>query len=408
MAGAGGRAAAASRARKRRPAGPGTGLLRGRFRACGPPSVLTVGVEEEFVLLDAATGQAALVAPDLLRLLEGEPWAKQELMRFQFETNTKVCTGLDEVRRELVRHRQIVASAAQQLGCRLVASGTAPYGTPGLPGLTDTPRYRELARRFAPLVADAGNCGCHVHVGVPSRNLGAQVLTRLRPWLAPLLAISANSPIAGGRDTRWQSWRYQLWSRWPTARPPGIWLDATSYDATIRGLLRHGAALDVPSVYFHARLSPRYPTVEVRIADVCLEADDAVLLAGLVRALVATLIAETKRGRPVEPASTRRVVAAISAAAEHGLSGLGVDPLAGEPVTQRGLVDRLVDRVHPALEHCGDAEEIEALLCRLDQRGTGAARQRALWFRTRSPGEFTEALARATRCHPAQPGTAPA
>ncbi len=76
--------------------------------------------------------------------------------------------------------------------------------------MTDQPRYRELARRYGPRAARAGStCGCHVHVGVPSRDLGVQVLARLRPWLAPLLAITATSPIAGGRDTGWASSRYR-------------------------------------------------------------------------------------------------------------------------------------------------------------------------------------------------------
>ena len=88
-----------------------------------------------------------------------------------------------------------------------MASGVAPYRTPGLAAVTPQPRYRELARRYGPVVAEAGTCGCHVHVGVPSRDLGVQVLARLRPWLAPLLAVSANSPIADGHDTRWASWR---------------------------------------------------------------------------------------------------------------------------------------------------------------------------------------------------------
>jgi len=395
----------ASRATTRPPGGRGAGALRTRLPGRTATAALTVGVEEEFVLIDPATSKAALAAPELLRLLDGAPWAKQELMRFQFETTTKICTRLDEVRRELTRHRQVVASAAEQLGCRLVASGTAPYGTPGLAGLTDTPRYRELARRFAPLVAEAGTCACHVHVGVPSRDLGVQVLTRLRAWLPQLLAISANSPIAHGRDTGWQSWRYRLWSRWPTARPPGVWPDAAAYDATVRRLIRHGAALDPPSIYFHARLSPRYPTIEVRIADVCLEVDDAVLLAGLVRALVATAIVEARRGLPVEPASTRRVTAAISAAARHGLCGPGLDPLTGEAVTHHRLIDRLIDRVHPALELSEDADEIQTLLRRLDEHGTGAAHQRALWIQARSADEFAKALARVTRNEPVRSWT---
>ena len=180
-----------------------------------------------------------------------------------------------------------------------MASGVAPYRTPGLAAVTGQPRYQELARRYSPVVAEAGTCACHVHVGVPSRDLGVQVLARLRPWLAPLLAVTANSPIAGGHDTGWASWRYAIQSRWPTAAPPAVWPDAAAYDTAVRRLIARGAALDERSVYFLARLSPRYPTVEVRVADVCLDAGTAVLLAGLTRALVATALAEARRGTPV-------------------------------------------------------------------------------------------------------------
>ncbi|MGO9189619.1 MAG: YbdK family carboxylate-amine ligase, partial [Streptosporangiaceae bacterium] len=231
-----------------------------------------------------------------------EPGIQQELMRFQVETGTRVCTGLDDLGRELIRLRRLAAAAAASLGCRLVASGVAPYRTPGLAAVTDKPRYRELARRYGPVVAEAGTCGCHVHVGVPSREAGVQVLARLRPWLAPLLAVSANSPIAGGHETGWASWRYPIQARWPTAVPPAAWPDAAAYDTAVRRLIGQGAALDERSVYFLARLSPRYPTIEVRVADVCLDAGTAVLLAGLTRALVATALTEARRGTPAAAA----------------------------------------------------------------------------------------------------------
>ena len=226
---------------------------------------ITLGVEEEFVLLDPSTGATVLAAAELVRMLGGEPGVRTELMRFQVETVSAVCTSLDEAGRELTRLRRLAADAAAQLGCRLVASGVAPYGTPGLAAVTGQPRYRELARRYGRVVAEAGTCACHVHVGVPSREAGVQVLARLRPWLAPLLAVSANSPIAGGHETGWASWRYPIWSRWPTAVPPAAWPDAAAYDTSVRRLIGQGAALDERSVYFLARLSPRYPTVEVRV-----------------------------------------------------------------------------------------------------------------------------------------------
>ena len=358
--------------------------------------MITLGVEEEFVLLDPSTGAAVLAGPDLVRMLGGEPGVRQELMRFQVETGTRVCTSLDEVGGELVRLRRLAAAAAASLGCRLVACGVAPYRTPGLAAVTGQPRYQELARRYGPVVAEAGTCACHVHVGVPSRELGVQVLARLRPWLAPLLAVTANSPIAGGHDTGWASWRYMIQSCWPTATPPAAWPDAAAYDTAVRRLIARGAALDERNVYFLARLSPRYPTVEVRVADVCLDAGTAVLVAGLTRALVATALAEARQGTPVPAAPARQVAAALAAAAQHGPAGAGLDPVTGQAVDAATLRTRLLDHVHPALRDHGDTQTITGLLRRLDDRGTGADRQRALFTSAASTPAFITALARAT------------
>ena len=377
-------------------AGRGAKVPGGRWGAVRAAGAITLGVEEEFVLLDPSTGATVLAGPELVRMLGGEPGVQQELMRFQVETGTRVCTGLDDVGRELIRLRRLAAAAAARLGCRLVASGVAPYRTAGLAAVTGQPRYQELARRYSSVVAEAGTCGCHVHVGVPSRDLGVQVLARLRPWLAPLLAVSANSPIAGGHDTGWASWRYVIQSRWPTAVPPAVWSDAAAYDMAVRRLIARGAALDERSVYFLARLSPRYPTVEVRVADVCLDASTAVLLAGLTRALVATALAEARRGTPVAAPPARQVAAALAAAARQGLAGAGADPVTGQAVDAPTLRARLLDHVYPALSDHGDIQTITRLLRRLDDRGTGADRQRALFTSAASTPAFITALARET------------
>jgi len=110
-------------------------------------------------------------------------------------------------------------------------------------------------------------------------------------------------------------------SRWPTATPPAAWPDAAAYDAAVRRLIRQGAALDERNVYFFARLSPRYPTVEVRVTDVCLDAGTAVLAAGLTRALVATALAEARQGTPVPAAPARQVAAALGARRDRNRPG---------------------------------------------------------------------------------------
>jgi len=193
---------------------------------------------------------------------------------------------------------------------------------------------------------------------------------RLAPPGSALHRLPLARSHAGAVAGRAASWRHALWSRWPTATPPEPWPDAAAYDTAVRRLIARGAAIDEPNVYFLARLSPRYPTVEVRVADVCLDAGTAVLAAGLTRALVAT--------------------------ARHGLAGPGIDPVTGQPAGARVLRARLLEHVRPALSDHGDTETITGLLDRLDDQGTGADRQRALFTRGLSTPAFITALARAT------------
>jgi carboxylate-amine ligase len=143
--------------------------------------------------------------------------------------------------------------------------------------------------------------------------------------------------------------------------------------------------------------------VEVRVADVCLDVESAVLLAGLTRALVATALAEARRGTPVAAVPTRRVDASLAAAARHGIAGSGVDAFTGRTVAARDMLDQLVDHVYAALEDRGDTGVVTALLRVLEDRGTGAERQRALFAQAGSASEFVEALARATTSEASAP-----
>jgi carboxylate-amine ligase len=366
---------------------------------------LTIGVEEEFVLADPVTGGVALAAPRVLELLDGEPAVTAEFLRFQIETATGIHTGLDGIRAELLGLRRLVADAAGHAGCLLLASGTPPCGDlPGLPGVTAEPRYRALAARYPALTAEAGTCACHVHVGIPSPALGVRVLAGLRPWLAPLLAISANSPLAHDEDSGWASGRYPLWSRWPTAQPPLDWPDETAYAASVDDAVRRGDAMDAHGVYFYARLSPKYPTVEIRIADVGLAVEDAVLLAGLVRALVVTILAEARAGVAPRPVRTALVVASLTAAARDGYPGHGVDAFTGQVVPQHLIVGRLLDYVRPALRANGDLATVDRRLAAVRAGETGAQRQRALFARTGAPAAFVAGLASATLAGAGEPG----
>src|SRR3712207_3529797 len=254
-----------------------------------------MGVEEEFLLL-RPDGAAATLAPDLLRSLPGEARVQAELMQFQIESTSRTRTDLRDVAGDLVGARRAVAEAAREYGVLLVASGTPPSGVPGRAAVTASARYRLMLDRWSP-AGEAVSCATHVHVGVPSRDLGVAVVERVRGWLPVLLALGANSPFWRGRDTGWASFRHAVLRAWPTATLPPRLRDAAEWDAAVTERIATGAALDPASVYWFARLSPRYPTVEIRVADAALTAVEAVLLAGLCRALVVTALREAVAGR---------------------------------------------------------------------------------------------------------------
>lgn len=355
--------------------------------------VPTLGVEEEFLLL-RPDGDVACVGPEVLRLLSADPAIQPEWMRYQVETATSVCTDLSALADELTRSRRALAAAATACGASLVAAGTPPFDVPSSPPVTENLRYLRLAEQFPAISRRGVASGCHVHVAVPDRDAGVMVLSRIEGWLPVLLGLSTNSPLWRGRDTRWASYRYVVQRAWPTATPAPRCPDAASYDAALAARLAAGDAMDPGSVYWFARLSPRYPTVEIRIADTCLAVEDAVLIGSLCRALVATALPGTASSLFTE-VPERLLSASLRSAAQGGLDAIIVDPRGRVLRRGRQVLAELVDLVAPALDAAGDGPLVAELVDRRLRRGSGSERQRAL--RRRLDREaFVAALAEET------------
>jgi carboxylate-amine ligase len=365
----------------------------GRDVAGGAP---TVGIEEEFLLLDPRTGSVAAVAPEVIALAAAPHVVTSEIMRYMVETRTPVCRTLGEVRTGLVRARHRLAGAASAHDVVGVAVGVPPRGLPREVMITEAPRYAELLRRFPDMARTSGTCSCHVHVGVANRRLGLQVLLRLRPWLPTLLALSAASPVWEGRDSGWASRRFPLTARWPTVLPPPDVCSVEAYDAAVRAAVSSGLALDARNVYYLARLSPRYPTVEVRVADVCLTVDHAVAYAGLVRALVATAVDEAQRAVPPLRVPDALLLESCWSAARRGLGGHLRDPRNGERTPSPTLVADLLELVRPALGAGGDEAVVVPSIEQLVDEGGGAALHRRLLRAVGTPAAYVRALSELT------------
>jgi carboxylate-amine ligase len=334
-------------------------------------------VEEEFLLVDPVTGIPVNRADEVLAAarerfgLELE----HELTGAQVEINTSVCRDVEQVRRELLETRRVVARAARAAGCRAVAVGAPPLGD-ATGEITDSLRYRRIAREFGALAEQQLICGCHVHVAVPDRETAVQVCNHVRPWLPVLAAVTANSPLSGGKDTGFASWRSTVWSRWPVSGPPPFFTSWQHYEEVCDTMIAAGTALDRAMIYWDVRPATDLPTVEVRIADVAVSVDDAVLLAALVRALVARAVVDVERGVQAEDVPQETLRQACWGAANEGLRGSALDVVSGKPRPVRQQLDDLVVRLTPVFEANGDLPAVQRGLRLLDGAGGGAERQR--------------------------------
>ncbi|MFD9879230.1 glutamate--cysteine ligase, partial [[Kitasatospora] papulosa] len=239
-------------------------------------------------------------------------------------------------------------------------------------------RYRWLARRFGLTAQEQLTCGCHVHVSVESDEEGVAVLDRVRSWLPVLLALSGNSPFWQGQDTSYDSYRSRVWGRWPSAGPVELFGSAERYHQQVEDLIGTGVLRDKGMIYFDARLSHRYPTVEFRVADVCLDPADTVLLATLARGLVETAARDWRAGGRPDPVTAGVLRMADWQAARSGMEGRLVHPRTGRPEPAADVAHALLDHVREALEDSGDLTSAQAALRTLLERGTGARIQREL------------------------------
>lgn len=357
-----------------------------------PKRPRTFGVEEELLLVDPATGVPQSVSGSVIRyaqrhdelFLTGGRRSKPletELQREQLETATPVCTSLAELSEHVRSARLAAAQSAAGVGVAVAALATSPVAV--RPSLTPSHRYLRMADAYGPAMDEKLTCGCHVHVGVESPDEGVAVLDRIRPWLPPLLALSANSPFWQGADTGYDSWRHQVWGRWPSSGPTELFGSAKAYRATVEGLLATGALVDEGMIYFDARLSRRYPTVEIRVPDVCLDADDAVLMGALVRALVDTAAGAWRDGEPPDPVRADLMRLAMWRAGRSGLRNDLVHPETRCAAPAREVVAALLAHVAPALDRAGDLDAVGTLLDGLLDRGNGAQIQRAAYAQAR-------------------------
>jgi len=362
----------------------------------------TFGVEEELLIADPSDGTPLALAAGILDVAgtpgeepsDDAPSLKSEFKQEQIEVNSLPCRTASELRAEIRAGRALADKAARAVGARVAALATPPvfHATP----TGGNQRYAAMGNEFGLISREQLTCGFHVHVSIESPEEGVAVLDRMRHWLPVLLALSANSPFWMGADTGFASYRTQIWNRWPTAGPMDVFGSAEGYQAVASSLLRTGVPLDEGMIYFDARLSRGHPTVEFRVADVCLYAEDALAIALIARALVETSADEWRKGVPPSGVSTPILRMANWKASRFGVDQQLLHPLEQTPFPAADVVAALLRHVRRALVETGDLAAARAGVANILRRGTGERLQREAYSRRRRLSDVVSAAIAST------------
>ncbi len=344
----------------------------------------TIGVEEEYQIIDPITRELSSDSEAVLqeaRKVLGEE-VQHEMQLSQIEIAIPVCQTLTEVRTELAYRRGEVIAAAATQNKLVAAAGAHPFSHWSRQRITPYERYVQLEEEYQQLAHEQSIFGCHVHVGLGDREIAIQVMNHMRPWLSLLLALTCNSPFWCGVDTGYASFRTQVWARWPFSGPPPFFSSLADYQSLVTSLIAIGSVEEPTKIYWDMRLSERFSTIEVRIMDILMTIDDAVMVAGLIRALVHTSYEQVLQGKPSPAVRHELLQAANWRAARYGLEAQLADPVAERFMAAEERMHQFLHLLRPALETHGDWEEVSSHVYRILYEGTGAARQRAVYQRT--------------------------
>jgi glutamate---cysteine ligase / carboxylate-amine ligase len=339
----------------------------------------TVGVEEEYQLVDPATDELQSRGRAVLETdWSGE--IRRELQESTIEVGTHVCGDAAAAGRELLRLRTQAATAAAAEDLEIVALGLHPFSGWRGHALSDSERYAGMAQQYGRLAREEHIFGMHVHVAPPPSEDRIRLLNTVRRYVPHLLALSCSSPFYEGEDTGFASYRMILWRRWPGAGLPPRLADDAEYRRLVDAQLRAGLLHDERSLYWMIRRHPDYPTLEFRMCDVCPRVGDAVTIASLARCIVAGAVEGVLR--PVTPAGLSAEAAdALLAddtwrAARYGLAARFAEPARdGAAVSARAAIGRLLERLGPVAEALGEAEPLAGAF-RIMDRGNAADRMR--------------------------------
>jgi glutamate---cysteine ligase / carboxylate-amine ligase len=368
--------------------------------AFGQGDPYTLGVEEEYMLLDPDTFDLVQHVDTVLAAVHGHelgPRIAPELMQSVLEIATPVCRNAADVEEQLRKIRTYVFDVARAQGLRVGSAGTHPFSLFERQRITARDRYRNLVDQLQYVARRELIFGMHVHVAVDDAEKAIQVVNGLLNHLGQMLALSASSPFWRGEPTGLASSRQMVFAAFPRSGPPPRFKDYADYAEVVGQLEKTGCIADYTHIWWDVRLHPRLGTIEVRICDATSSVEDVVALTAYCQALVKHYCERYQRGEEIP--SYHRILTTENKwlAARYGLEAPVMDLATGRrnrvPVAQ--LIRRTLKDLEPHARELGSERELEGVR-EILARGNGADRQLRIFNANRDIVEVVHEIADAT------------
>jgi len=339
-------------------------------------SEFTLGIEEEFQIIDPGTGDLKCVITELLD--SQTPLDSVELQtefhQSTVEVATGICDDIKDARRDVIKNRLTVARIAERSGMCIGAASTHPFAEWQAQSVSDQTRYIELAGEMQDVIRANLIFGMHVHVGIPCREEAIAVYNSARYFLPHLLALSASSPFFNGRKTGLHSTRTLLFQRMPRTGIPARFESYGEFERFVQTLIRTGCIDDARRIWWDIRPHPTYDTLEFRICDLPTRVEDVLSIAALVQGIVAKLTKLHRENLSFAVHRTALMNENKWRAARYGVRGklINFGKLAEAPFIS--LVDELLEFVDDVVDELGSRAEVEGIR-RIAECGTSADEQ---------------------------------
>jgi carboxylate-amine ligase len=337
---------------------------------------LTLGVEEEYQIIDPTTGHLTSRISDFLEKsdMKFPDQIKPEFMQSQVEVGSNVCRDVTEVRSELVRLRSMVRDIAEEFGCRIIAAATHPFSSWQEQLVTEGERYKMLIDHMQIIAKRLLIFGMHIHVGIEDPEMRIDIMNQMRYFMPHILALSTSSPFWMGENTGLKSYRSVIFEDLPRTGTPEHFNSASEFDLYIDTLIRTGCIDEPTKIWWDIRPHPKFPTLEFRICDCMTRVDDVVAVVALVQSLVAKLIKLRRKNQTWRVYRTGLINENKWRALRHGIHGKLIDLGQKREVEFKTLVEEMLDFVDDVVDEVGTREALARIPLILAE-GTSADRQ---------------------------------